>query len=142
MNQTYHTEDLGQGIARVRLTDEPLVIFSIENTHRSSVDTWVNAVKQTLDSFPPGASCYMLHVVSPRGALTPYARERAMEVLYHRVDMKACVGVVVANNLMGHVIKIFAENQRPANLETRVFFSQDDGLAWLRQRIARHTDHP
>lgn len=131
-------EQLGHGVTREWIQDHQIVIFTLKDFSRPSIDTWIKATKETIDH-RPGETFYILHDHSTSGilVLTPYARERAKELTTHHPDVPTYVALIVPKTFITQLFVYFMSTQKRAKSMLKLFFSREKGLAWLNQMMAK-----
>jgi len=144
--QTYdHTpiETFKYGITRTYIDEGRIAIIKTEgNMLKNAIDTWASLLILTMQEWDAPQPIAVLHDLShPAQGLTPYARERAADLMNYRPEGAMIYSAVVLpptfmNKIIGQFIRLSAF-QHP-NHQARIFVLQDDAIVWLRQQSAAH----
>ncbi len=123
-------ETIAPGITREWIANNQIVVFTMATVARSSIDALLNHVKQLMIEWPADRPYLALyHVADTTNGPTPYIRERFRDVQTWRPDLKAHIALVATRNFQGKLIQIYA---RTRGAVVQMFFSRDEGLAWLK----------
>ncbi len=125
-------EWLSPSVSRQWLMNNRVVVFSVTDAKRESVDKWAEACKTAIANWPPDQPVLLMHDLSARGlALTPYARERAQDIAKTRPEARGRVAVILSSSLAATLIQLFLRSERETPRTHRAFASREKGLAWL-----------
>ncbi len=126
-------ERLTPGLTREWLYDGTIVVYTLVDAHRETIDAWIDAFKADIGRWPAERPFLLMHDFSVKGVIsTPYARSRAQELVDARPDVKGLAAIVFPrNSLMITMIQLFLSRQRHAARIQRAFPSREQGLAWL-----------
>jgi hypothetical protein len=125
-------EDMGTGVTREWALDRQAVIFHLKNISRPALDTWVEAVKQTVQNWT-GDTMYIAYDFAVPGmvVLSPYLQARAKELAAIGSDMTAYVAVVLPKTFFTQLAVRFVGTVKPKNTTVRLFLSYEEGLDWF-----------
>lgn len=125
-------ESVGAGVTRSWMLDRHIVVFRTPAASRAVVDAWIDSVKQTMIEWPKDQVYLALHDMSSKAmALTPYARDRALELIPLSTGLSGYAALIVPPTFVSHVIRMYLRAQRSQGNENQLFFSINAGLAWL-----------
>ena len=132
-------QNLGNNITKEWLLDGPILVFTGQEATRLAVDTWADALKAELLSWPQNTP---LHVIndfsSPRSSLTPYAKSKADELIKLRPDTFGYTGLVIQANFAGRLIRLwYGAASMILKVQTRIFYKREDAVVWIRAMIAQ-----
>lgn len=65
--------------------------------------------------------------------LTPYMRAKASESHDLRQEVRGAIAVVLVQDPFTLIMSLFARLRRNKSREVQLFFSMEEGLAWLRE---------
>jgi hypothetical protein len=125
-------ETLGNGVTREWALDGKAVVFHVKNISRPSLDTWVEAVKQTVQNWT-GDTMYIVYDFAVPGmvVLSPYLQSRAKELAALRTEMSAYVAVALPKTFFTQLAVRFVGTVKPNNTIVRLFLSYEEGLDWF-----------
>ncbi|MDX2078201.1 MAG: hypothetical protein SFZ02_17345 [bacterium] len=135
---TIGATSIGNGVSLEWLDDGDVIIYTLTNTRREAVDTYINACLTTLensDVTKPGRA--LLDISHPDIALTPYFRKRLPEIVttINKLDMDVFSAVVFDNGFLQTLLTLFGNTfTRPAKrMKQRYFTDYDKALEWVRK---------
>lgn len=138
-SQSPVVEHFDLGLTRTWLYDRRLAIYTIPNTRRETLDVWGQAVQQMIAEWDPNQMYLVMYDFSSReSALTPYARHWAGQLVEAASHLRGDLVVILPNNLIAQVVRLLLDRQynvKKPGIRRKVFFKQEDGLAWLKQFI-------
>lgn len=116
--------------------DHSLVIFTIQNSNRETIDEYIEANLDILRNWDQSDPIYKIQDLSHKNLnFTPYFRGRLNEVAASIKERKlnVVVAIVVGNSLTGHLMqafgRLFATNV--SHLKQRYFVGMSDAQAWI-----------
>lgn len=130
-DQDYVKEEMGSDI----------IIYRLCNTHQECVDGWFEDVSSVFkQAHDEGHPVYLLYDVSAITIPTPYGIRRAQELSNLPLPPKWRVATVVGSDFATSIVNLI-RSVSLLSLElyerSRVFASEEDALAWLREEQAR-----
>ncbi len=131
-----NVEQLSSGVTREWLFDRKIVVYTVLDPRRESVDTWCSAFKTDLMNWPADQPFLLIHdLSSPKATATSYALARAQEMVYIRPEVKGRAGIILPENFVSQVIRVFLNRQerRVAVVPRarKVFVNREQAIAWL-----------
>ena len=134
MNNPGAIEKICDGITREWLFDRQIVVYTMYDIRRASVDAWIDAVKHVVEDWRLDQPYLSLQDASRLLTLSPYARTHSKEAaeLAIKRGLHGRSAVVLSNNLLSQVIRMFVQHELSTGTLTRqVFLAKDEALRWL-----------
>ncbi len=127
-------EQISPSVTREWLFDRQIVVYTLANPRRDTVDAWIDAFRSDIMSWPADRPFFVVHDFSVKGsASTPYARTRAQELVDMRPQLKGRAAVVLPqSSITIAMIQVFLSRQRKTARTQRAFARRDQAIAWLR----------
>ena len=128
-------EQVTPDFVRYWLDDNKIVVYQPANTNRSTVDTWVNMVKQTAQAWADDTLYLELHDMR-NASITPYSRSKAGELIKFLHGYEGRAAIVLAETRTGEIMGYFVNtvfSRMNQTMKRRIFTSIDEALEWLRQ---------
>ena len=127
-------EQVSPGLTREWLCDKRVVVYTLANVHRSTIDTWIDAFKADILNWPADQTYLVMHDFSTKKVdATPYGRHRAEELLWLRRELKGRAAIVLPHTIAAALIQVFvriAQTKGTPRVQ-QVFTSRDAALKWL-----------
>jgi len=128
-------KQIGPNVTQQWLHDRRMVIFTVQETDRKSVDAWVDAILQIIEDYKGGTRPLFLYDVSSSYAtFTPYMRKKFEEQVNQTTDETAYLAFVFTNNFLQRLVKMFmmrtVSRQQPT-LVFQIFFERQQAIEWL-----------
>lgn len=129
--------ELVSGLYVERVDDGQIVIFTILKMVRTVVDAWIDACNEEMRiCLEQGRNLSILQDLSDRHVTqTPYSRERGQDIVDAYPDLTGRIAFVLPDTPDNQRIRLFVQRQEHQYRERKVFFSRDEGLAWLREAL-------
>jgi hypothetical protein len=127
-------EKIGDGVTREWLFDGQIVVYTLYDIRRSSVDAWIEAVREVVENWSVDQPYLSLQDASRLLALSPYARTRSKEAADQAIQrgLHGRSAVVLSNHLLSKVIQLFVQHDLSSGTLTRsVFLNKDEAMQWL-----------
>ena len=135
------SESIAPGITCEMRRDNRLVIFTFRTVARDSIDQYVKKLRQIIGAWPAEKPLLMLQDFSDQSmSMTPYIREKMREARNWRPDLQAYVALISPRNMMVQLMQLFLRLQNQPSQRTEMFFSREDGLAWLTLKLRERPD--
>jgi hypothetical protein len=127
-------EHLSPTVTREWLFDRQIVVYTLADPRRETVDTWINAFRSDIMNWPADRPFLVIHDFSVKGsASTPYARTRAQELVDMRPEVRGRAAVVLPqSSITIAMIQVFLSRQRKTARTQRAFARREQAIAWLR----------
>lgn len=127
---------LAPHITREDLCNGQIVIFTLTDMTRATVDVWIDACREVMTlCHDEGRPMLILQDLSRQGVVnTPYSTERGKELSDLYPDLRGRTAFLLPPNQEGLRIKLFM--RRTMNQQTRqrsAFDTREDALEWLMQ---------
>ena len=131
---TSEVEQIAQNLFREWAFDRQIVIYTVRDISRDTIDAWSRLILDTIEAWPVGQPFLALFDLSfPEASLTPYVRDRLGEVMDSQHDLRGRTALVMRKGFLVSLIQIYLRNRRPGKRQRQIFFSRVEGLAWLAQ---------
>ena len=131
-------EQLSAGITLERLHDGQILVFTITDVSRMTLDSWVNAIKSNTAGWRDDQKYFALnHFDGKNVSLTPYLRAKIEELADWRPAQRGCVAMVLPRTFFAKLMTLFLPAMKSQNIQSRLFFTRDEGLAWLEKSLAK-----
>ena len=128
------SQQVSSGVCREWLYDGRIVVYTLANVHRSTIDNWFDAFKADILEWPSDQTFLVMHDLSSnRLDATPYARHRAHELSTLRPELHGKAAIVLPHTIAAAMIEVFVrvtQSKGTARVQ-RVFTSRDTAMAWL-----------
>lgn len=115
-------------------TPDGIAIVDIDSVRRGVVDSlyaWIHDRINRWDANTPYLALYDMRHESVN--LTPYMRAKASESHDLRQEVKGAIAVVLVQDPFTLIMSLFARLRRNKSRKVQIFFSMEEGLAWLRE---------
>ncbi len=131
-------EQLSAGVTLERLHDGQILVFTITDVSRATLDTWVNTIKSITASHPAGQKYFALnHFEGKNVSLTPYLRAKIQELAAWRPTQGGYIAAVLPKTFFAQLMTLFLPAMNRNNIQSRLFFTRDEGLGWLEKSLAK-----
>ena len=123
-------ETVAPGVTLEWLHDGQIPVFTMKTVVRASIDAWIDRLKKLTAEWQANRPFLSLHDISDKNVgATPYFRGRVEEIRTWRPTGEAHIGLVLPRTIQGKVIQMFVQARK--GQPVRVFFTREEGLAWL-----------
>jgi hypothetical protein len=134
------TETLAYGMTRRWVDDDQIAIVKTQgDMSHAAIDAWADMLIEMLTDWPAGQDIAFLHDLrAPAQGLSPYARRRVMDILAAIPDDRPTyTAILLPHTFVNRIIMMFVRTRpfRQKQHDVRVFNTQEDALAWLRERL-------
>lgn len=138
---THDTESFAHGTTRTYMDDNQIVAIRTQgDMSRDAVNTWASLLILTMQEWksehPIGL---LLDLTHPNQGLTPYTRERALDLMNRIPDgMTVHCAVILPGTFMYRIIEMFLRTPafHRSGHKIEVFRSEKQALNWLREELA------
>lgn len=135
------TENLQNGVIRIRYPQHGMTELFVENSQRASIDGWYNAVIDLVTNWPTDQPYRVLHNAQ-NVFFSPYFRKRAEEVSAETVeirgkDFKVNIAILMADNPTSHLIRLFLRRfleKNYASWQVKLFNNHAEAITWLAEQ--------
>ena len=135
-------EELTQGLLRYWLFDKQIVVYKATASSREVVDAWIDSVKDVMRNWSKTQPYLVIHDFRDHNiAFSPYARSRAAELIKVGVHVPGYAAIVLPQNFVSTVIRLFMRTQKSHGIENRLYFDFEEGLTWLESKMGRLTSN-
>ena len=135
-------EKLADGLLRYWMFDQQIVVFKATDSSRLVVDAWIDNVKDVMSHWSKTNPYLVIHDFRDHNiAFSPYARSRAAELIKVPVHVPGYAAIVVPQNFVSTVIRMFMRTQKSHGIDNRLFFDFDEGRAWLESKMGSLASH-
>lgn len=129
-------DQIHKSVVREWLHDRQIVIYTVQDTARETVDAWADAILELMQRWPKNKPYLAIYDVSNVIALTPYARKRteAIAKIAATLDLDGHYAVVLKNNIFSLILKLFIQRDLSSQnhtFERQVFMSREQAIEWL-----------
>lgn len=126
-------EQLSSGVTREWIHDGQIVVFTVKDVHRETLDIWTAAFKESIKDWPVDRLFRVIQDLRVAGGITPYGRARAQEMFHTRPEVKVWSALVLPSTFANNLIRLFVRAHRsPDATRVREFFNtREEALSWL-----------
>jgi hypothetical protein len=126
-------ETLSSGVTREWIYDRQIVVYTVNDVRRESLDVWTDAFKSDINSWPADRLFRVIQDLRLAGGITPYGRTKAQEMFQARPDVRVWSALVLPSTFVNNLIRLFVRAQNnPNTMRVREFFrTREDALTWL-----------
>ncbi len=101
-------ERIVPGLTREWLCDGRVVVYRLADEQRATIDMWIDAFRVDLLNWPADRPILIIHDFSSRDTdATPYARQRAHELIWMRPELKGKAAIILPATVAALMIKAF-----------------------------------
>ena len=130
-----NAEELAPNVTREFLSDGHVVVFALGSASREDVDTYAYYLTATADDYPVDAPFCLVQDFSELPTLTPYVRQKILEVVNHFQQKFPVVNVavIVAPSIYGRITSNFVlhDLDSPPQGERRILHDRAKAITWL-----------
>ena len=118
-----------------------VVLYTVTSIKRDVIDLWAEKVHEVMLAWEPNTVYYNIHDYSRVNSFvtTPHLRQKSKESALTRLDLSARTAVVIPKSVMSPITRLFINalpHPKNADRIREMFFTVDDGLAWLERQMA------
>jgi hypothetical protein len=123
-------ETVAPGITLEWLYDGRIPVFTMATVARASIDAWIERLKKLTREWQADRPFLSMHDISDKNVgATPYFRGRVEEIPTWRPEGEAHIALILPRTIQGKVIQMFVQARK--GQPVRIFFTREEGLAWL-----------
>ena len=131
-------ETFKHGISRAFYDDGDITVVKTEgDMSRDAINTWASLLILTMQEWDISRPLLILHDLShPSQGITPYTRERALDLMNHRPDgLVIYSALLLPKTFMSRILDMFIRTPvfQTSDHHLRLFNSTEEALTWLRQ---------
>lgn len=123
------------GLTVERLYRGRITIVTADSADGEAIETGFDIVMNEIENWPDTTVPYLLLLDMSRVMLTPFVRRKALELSQIRPEVTGRTAIIISASTIGHLIRVFVSNSLEGSRERRVFFSREDGQAWLEELL-------
>ncbi|MEO1287104.1 MAG: hypothetical protein AAFV93_05000 [Chloroflexota bacterium] len=119
------------------LNDGQIIGYEPIGVRRETVNAWKENTLTMAQNWHTGQAYHEIHDMR-QSSITPYARQKALELTQALGDIEGRAAVVIAPSQTGLVIQFFVNhvfNRFNTHRERKVFTNFDDAVAWVREAL-------
>ena len=139
METNITTETIAGGVTKTTHVNDGIVVLSVQDSHRQSIDTWVVTVEELVKTWPEDQPYKVIHDAS-KVFFSPYFRRQAEYIANRTVEIRGedyqiNIAIVLADNPTSHILRLFLRRfLRPSYVAWRMeMFNQvEAALLWMR----------
>lgn len=117
-----------------------VVVTTAGDMQRGAIDTWFDACKQIIDTWPAERKLFAVFVLGPSQGYTPYSSKRSEELYrYISAERQAYIAISVKHNVITRIFQFFFEIElarRYPNIKLKVFGLPEEAETWMLARLA------
>lgn len=133
-------EEIAQGLLRYWMFDKQIVVYKATASSRDVVDAWIDSVKDVMRNWSTTQPYLVIHDFRDQNiAFSPYARSRAAELIKVGIHVPGYAAIVLPQNFVSTVIRLFMRTQKSHGIENRLYFDFDEGRTWLESKMGQLT---
>lgn len=118
------------------LHDHQIAYFTTRTVARTSWDGWLDTMLKMKREWPQDRPFLNLQDNLYQGAaFTPTVRQHSIQVSRYRPEIVQCTAVVLPKTIVAQFVQLFMRTFHEPNVDARVFFTVEDGLAWLVSKL-------
>jgi hypothetical protein len=141
-SHNFEVENYSYGITRSFLDGGHIVAIQTEgDMSRNAINTWASLLVLTMQEWKSERPLAVLHdLTHPNQGLTPFARERTMDVLRARPkDMEIYNAILLPPTFIYRIIEMFLRTPifQQDGLYIEVFSRKEEALEWLQEHPER-----
>jgi hypothetical protein len=142
MNHTLEDVEIVNSHLKVAwLYDHQIAVFTVDSLHPSVIDAWAERWIALLKGWDATKTLYCLNDYTgvKNFTATSQLRRRSKELTLVRQDVRAKNAICIPKSMVGQVTQIFINALPQLKVERvrRMFFSADEGLAWLEAEMEK-----
>lgn len=135
-----NTESYDYGITRSEIADGQIIVIRTKgDMSRNAINTWASLLILTMQDWKSNHPLGLLHDFRhPAQGLSPYARERTLDVLRHRPKtLTVYSAVLLPNTFMKRIIDMFLRTPafHHSGHVIKIFHNEDHATTWLQSKI-------
>src|SRR5262249_33856073 len=132
-NASGPVEQLSSGLTREWIHDGQIVVFTVKDVRRETLDNWTAAFKEAINNWPADRLFRVIQDLRLAGGITPYGRARGQEMFHTRPEVRVWSALVLPTTFANNLIRLFVRAHRsPDGTRVREFFNtREEALAWL-----------
>jgi hypothetical protein len=137
--QTVHTiTNLGNGLTEEWLHNHQIVVYTLDNYSRATVDTWFTAAFNTSRTYTGPKLC-ILHDHSSVKAFAPsvYMRSKSTELAQMKIAIPVYVGMIMPSSFISGIVYTLLNIRGASNATFKVFTNRPQALVWLVSKLQR-----
>ena len=128
--QSTVVEVYATGVTRRWLIDYPLVMISLPDVKRETIDDWFLLCKTTIEEFE-GPTLFAFHdMTQEHMAITPYSQAKAKELLTLRPELDVYTALYLKRTLVAQFVSLFLRRVY-THQQTQIFFDREAAMKWL-----------
>lgn len=143
---TRNSQDTGvynYGITRSFINNGQIAVVRTEgDMSRHAINTWASLLILTMQEWKSDRPLAFVHnLTHPNQGLTPYARERTIDLVQRRPkDIMVYSAVVLPRTFMHRIIDMFLRTPifHQDGHEVRIFHAEQHAINWLEEKLANH----
>jgi len=126
-------ESLSSGVTREWIHDRQIVVFTVKDVRRETLDIWTEAFKSDIKNWPADRLFRVIQDLRLAGGITPYGRTKAQEMFQARPEVRVWSALVLPSTFVNNLIRLFVRAQNNPNpMRIREFFrTREEALRWL-----------
>ena len=137
MTSPHNVEQLTPHLTRELVDNGRIVIFTITEMTRTTVDAWIEGCLAYMrDCVTKEYPMLVLQDLSdPNVTQTPYSKERGAEATTAMPELSGRTAFVLPKTAAALRIQFFIRGQSNHHRQREAFFDRDSALAWLREAL-------
>ena len=144
--QSDRFEELAPGCTFEWIYGGQIRFTTLQSTDRDTIDAWCDRWIQIREQWTPqDPPIYILsRITTAIEALTPYARQRSVDIGLIRPEIPTYCAVVLPQSLIGQIVKLYiwSISTFSPKLKVQIFFDFEAGLQWLAAHVEHHNQTP
>lgn len=149
-------EEVTDGLTLQWFYDKRLVVYRLTSVSGDVLNIWADTALRIIENTPPGQPYLAVHELSHRGiglgysvkvqynllnlGVTAAGRERVELFLNQHPEFDAAVALVFSPTFSGNLGQTFARYNllSQLNLEYKIYFTLEQAMTWLTEKLASH----
>ncbi len=129
-------EQIAPGITRQFLHEGQIVVFTLTDSSRETIDTWVRLINEMATVAPTDRPLFMLHDISSI-YMSPYARGKLQNLAQNPPNVTRLYLAMVVDSLVVQMLAVVFSRTPIPNIERKVFRDRDAALRWLEEKLEK-----
>lgn len=134
-NMTSSVETVALGVTQESFHDGKILVFTVADIRRETVDAWSSTALKTLEAWPSDEPFLTIQDFSgvDNFSFTPYIREKSEQMVTPRPEIQGRTAVVVKKSFGARLVQVFLLAKKNALRQRKLFFSRDEAMKWLEE---------
>lgn len=141
MSSVVDREVVAPGVFRHWLHNGGIVVFTLQNVSRETLDAWAKATKECVEQWPVDRPFLNVHNFQPvpNMSFTPYLRQKSGELVQLEPHKVGRTAIVIPKTFIFRAVALFLNrtNTRITVRQRRMFFLETEAVAWAEELMKK-----